>query len=171
MHGGKIGKERSKETFRINDNIIGPKKRIWHELRLVWFGTSCTWTKGQDGVVIWLFCHRNLVIYDDNQRRYDTIKRWFCAAILYTIVWKWTVFNILQNQSGIYYDVDFEQDVYSGTSKSQPAAIPMSTYTMSSRAPYYRQWSLQHPVLYQTPNRTGRMNLKFASLCIIIKFK
>jgi len=49
------------------------------------------------------------------------------------------VFNFLQNQSGIYYDVDFEQDVYSGTSKSQPAAIPMSTYTMSSRAPYYRQ--------------------------------
>jgi len=49
------------------------------------------------------------------------------------------MFNFLQNQSGIYYDVDFEQDVYSGTSKSQLAAIPMSTYTMSSRAPYYRQ--------------------------------
>jgi hypothetical protein len=46
----------------------------------------------------------------------------------------------LQNQSGIYYDVDFEQgDMYSGTSKNQQAAIPMSTYTMSSRAPYYRQ--------------------------------
>jgi hypothetical protein len=49
------------------------------------------------------------------------------------------MFNFLQNQSGIYYDVDCEQDVYSGTSKSQHAAIPMSTYTMSSRAPYYRQ--------------------------------
>ncbi|XP_023724328.1 uncharacterized protein LOC111873651 isoform X2 [Cryptotermes secundus] len=43
------------------------------------------------------------------------------------------------NQSGIYYDVDCEQDAYSGFSKSQQAAIPMSTYTMSSRAPYYRQ--------------------------------
>jgi hypothetical protein len=49
------------------------------------------------------------------------------------------MFNFLQNQSGIYYDVDCEQDVYSGTSKNQQAAIPMSTYTMSSRAPYYRQ--------------------------------
>jgi hypothetical protein len=49
------------------------------------------------------------------------------------------MFNFLQNQSGIYYDVDCEQDAYSGISKSQQAAIPMSTYTMSSRAPYYRQ--------------------------------
>ncbi|XP_069686033.1 uncharacterized protein pwn isoform X2 [Periplaneta americana] len=44
------------------------------------------------------------------------------------------------NQSGIYYDVDFEQgDIYGMTSKNQQAAIPMSTYTMSSRAPYFRQ--------------------------------
>jgi hypothetical protein len=56
----------------------------------------------------------------------------------------------LQNQSGIYYDVDFEQDVSSGTLKSQQTAIPMSTYTMSSRTPYYRQWYIQNSVLYQS---------------------
>lgn len=59
----------------------------------------------------------------------------------------------LQNQSGIYYDVDFEQDISSGTLKSQQAAIPMSTYTMSSRTPYYRPWFTQNSVLHQSSNR------------------
>jgi len=130
-----------------------------------WFGLEHH-VHGQqkNGEVIWLFCHRKLVTYYYNQRRNEIIKRWFCVAILYTTMWNWTVFNFLQNQSGIYYDVDFEQDVYSGTSKSQPAAIPLSTYTMSSRAPYYCQWSLQHTVLYKTPNRTGRMKCVLESV-------
>lgn len=48
MHEGKLGKEKSKETFIIIDNIIGSKK----ESGMMWFGTSGTWAKGQDGEVI-----------------------------------------------------------------------------------------------------------------------
>ncbi|KAI5708238.1 hypothetical protein M8J77_018771 [Diaphorina citri] len=42
------------------------------------------------------------------------------------------------NQSGIYYDVDYEQqnDVFS--QKSHPSCIPLNTYTMGSRSHYYR---------------------------------
>nr|CAD7199187.1 unnamed protein product [Timema douglasi] len=42
------------------------------------------------------------------------------------------------NQSGIYYDVDYDQGDYGATMKSQQAAIPMSTYAIG-RSPYYRQ--------------------------------
>lgn len=39
-----------------------------------------------------------------------------------------------QNQSGIYYDVDYDQnEIY----KCQPTGIPMSTYAVA-RTPYYR---------------------------------
>lgn len=41
---------------------------------------------------------------------------------------------ILQNQSGIYYDVDYEQnEIY----KQGGGGIPLSTYTIG-RPPYYR---------------------------------
>lgn len=53
------------------------------------------------------------------------VSKWsFFAALLVILV------ALLQNQSGIYYDVDYDQnEIY------KPSGIPMSTY---GRAPFFR---------------------------------
>lgn len=56
----------------------------------------------------------------------SNLKKFFVALITANI--------FFQNQSGIYYDVDYEQnEIY----KHQPPGIPMSTYNVG-RTSYYR---------------------------------
>ncbi|XP_050440511.1 mucin-5AC [Adelges cooleyi] len=44
----------------------------------------------------------------------------------------------LANQSGIYYDVDYEQQQQQQSEMFSPGCIPLSTYTIGSRSNYYR---------------------------------